>query len=75
MSPIYSFICESCKKETEIFCTLRERPEEIVCEECKGTAKLGLSTPNFTINGASYANGYSGPSNYYTLGSKKGKKK
>lgn len=75
MSPTYSYYCEKCKAETEEFFSIKEKPDFITCSKCKkGKAKAGLSTPHFVIKGASFANGYSGPSNYITLDKlKKGK--
>lgn len=74
MSPTYSYYCEKCKAETEEFFSIKEKPDFITCSHCKeGMARAGLSTPHFVIKGASYANGYSGPSNYVTLDKLKGK--
>lgn len=68
MSPTYSYYCEKCKEETEEFFSMKEKPDYITCPKCKkGKAVSGLSTPHFVIKGASFANGYSGPSNYVRL--------
>tara|TARA_R110002110_G_scaffold4364_4_gene22392 strand:+ start:3341 stop:3964 length:624 start_codon:yes stop_codon:yes gene_type:complete len=37
--PIYSFDCETCEHETEIFTGIASRPTEIECEECGSNAK------------------------------------
>lgn len=67
--PTYSYYCSNkkCKAETEHFCSIKERPETIKCNKCGKIAVQSITAPHFTINGASFANGYSGPSNYVTL--------
>jgi len=37
--PIYTFDCEKCEHDTEIFTGIASRPEEIACEECGSNAK------------------------------------
>lgn len=67
--PTYSYFCtnKKCGVETEYFCSIKDRPETVECNKCGKVANQSVTAPHFTINGASFANGYSGPSNYVTL--------
>lgn len=48
MSPIYEFFCEKCNLVSESF--LKEKRSSIVCDHCKGEAKLQMSVTNFKIS-------------------------
>ena len=37
--PVYSFDCEKCEHETEVFTGIASRPTEVECEECGSNAK------------------------------------
>jgi len=78
MSPTYSFICDNADCEThevEHFCSMKDKPDILDCPECGRQCQSSISAPHFRIYGASFANGYAGPSNYVTLDKLKKAKK
>ena len=42
--PTYDFICESCKKTSEVFCSIDDRAGQ-TCEHCGGALKQQIVAP------------------------------
>lgn len=56
--PIYELFCEKCKTKVEVLCKFEERNKQ-KCKKCKKKLKQQVSKGvGFTVNGASFANGY-----------------
>ena len=66
--PLYEYLCSACGEVQIKLFSSSERPETIPCSKCPAEAKYAISSTNFTINGASFANGYAGDSNFKWLG-------
>jgi putative FmdB family regulatory protein len=37
--PVYSHWCQSCQKETENICSIKDRKQFVVCDHCGGSAE------------------------------------
>lgn len=63
--PTFEYSCESCGKISELFTSLKHRPDFINCEHCPGNARLSVSTGQPPIyKGTGWArDGYTGESN------------
>lgn len=70
MCPTYEYVCDKCAKTSELFVSLKHRPDFINCEHCPGNAKLGMSTGQPPIlQGTGWArDGYTGSSNRKWVG-------
>lgn len=72
MSPTYSFYCETCKKGSEEFHSIKNAPDFITCDGCGNKAQRQVSTGEaFHLKGTNWArDGYTGPSNLRWIGNK-----
>lgn len=58
--PIYTFKCNECKKEKDLFFSLKERKKFVKCDCSENTYMRRVMTlANFVINGFNEKNGYS----------------
>ena len=62
--PTFEYYCEACKHTTELFTTIKNKPDTISCEKCSQTARAILAAVQFKVKGANYKNGYAGESNW-----------
>lgn len=73
--PIYEYECPECEKTHELLYKSAAEADENPpkCPDCKGPLERMLSVSNFKINGYSYKNNYSKPSEKRIKGQKKSK--
>ncbi len=51
--PLYEYVCEDCKRKTEVLQHLRERPLKI-CPHCGGKLKKAFSAPAIQFKGSGF---------------------
>ncbi len=51
--PLYEYVCEDCKRKTEVLQRLRERPLKI-CPHCGGKLKKAFSAPAIQFKGSGF---------------------
>lgn len=49
--PTWEFHCTKCEHITDFFCGFDERPNSILCEECKAKAEYQISAGTRPLNG------------------------
>lgn len=49
--PLYEYRCTSCGKDTELFVSIKEAEEKVVCGHCGGSAYRILSAANWSLRG------------------------
>jgi len=51
--PIYEYVCEKCRKKTEVIQRIGERPLK-VCPHCGGKLKKAISAPAIQFKGSGF---------------------
>src|SRR6266508_4137675 len=51
--PLYEYVCETCKRKTEVLQRLREKPLKI-CPHCGGKLKKAFSAPAIQFKGSGF---------------------
>jgi len=51
--PLYEYVCEDCKRRTEVLQRLREKPLKI-CPHCGGKLKKAFSAPAIQFKGSGF---------------------
>lgn len=51
--PLYEYVCEDCKRKTEVLQRLREKPLKI-CPHCGGKLKKAFSAPAIQFRGSGF---------------------
>src|SRR6266581_5985871 len=53
LMPLYEYVCEDCRRKTEVLQRLRERPLKI-CPHCGGKLKKAFSAPAIQFKGSGF---------------------
>src|SRR5713101_195156 len=53
LMPLYEYVCEDCKRKTEVLQRLREKPLKI-CPHCGGKLKKSFSAPAIQFKGSGF---------------------
>lgn len=51
--PLYEYVCQDCKRKTEVLQRMRERPLKI-CPHCGGKLKKAFSAPAIQFRGSGF---------------------
>ena len=51
--PLYEYVCQDCKRKTEVLQRMKERPLRI-CPHCGGRLKKAFSAPSIQLKGSGF---------------------